>query len=240
MIKPLLTLNPFSTDPLYRQLKSVLKDAILKGHISQHEALPTMVELMNRFGISSTVVNKAYSQLEKEGLINRVRGKGTFVSYLHKVYVELPMELSQLIFFQEDSHFVTGVVMNQSSEQLDVFKNDQRIVRLNRVFTIKGVPAYQEIFLPLIDRPLLENMIKQKLFFKHFLNQKIGQMKTSSIHHHHAFTMSSLSLQQNLELQQKTPLHLVTSTIRFDDHFSMVMRTYFHGQRIVLKFGIPL
>jgi DNA-binding GntR family transcriptional regulator len=240
MLTKFLTLNPFSTDPLYRQLKGVFKDAILHGQIAQHEPLPTMVELMDRFGISSTVVNKAYSQLEKEGMIYRIRGKGTFVSYLHKSYVELPMELSQLIFFQDDSQFLTGIILKERDEQFDALKDAKQIIRFNRVFTIKGVPAYQEIFMPSIARNILEKIIDQKTFFKEFLKQKLNQVKQSSIHHHHAFTTSSPSLEQYLELTQTTPLHIVTSTLRFDHNFVLVIRTYFHGQRIVFKFGIPL
>jgi DNA-binding GntR family transcriptional regulator len=240
MLTKFLTLNPFSTDPLYRQLKGVLKDAILHGRIAQHEPLPTMAELMDRFGISSTVVNKAYSQLEKEGMIYRIRGKGTFVLYLHKSYVELPMELSQLIFFQVDSHFLTGIILKDHDEHFEAFKDAQEIVRLNRIFSIKGVPAYQEIFIPSIARHILEKIIDQKTFFKEFLKQKLTQLKQSSIHHHHAFTTSSHSLEQHLELTQTTPLHVVTSRLMFEQNFVIIMRTYFHGQRIVFKFGIPL
>jgi DNA-binding GntR family transcriptional regulator len=240
MLTKYLSLNPFSTEPLYRQLKGALKDAILVGELVQHAPLPTMVELMDEFGISSTVVNKAYAQLEKEGMIYRTRGKGTFVLYLHKAYVELPMELSHILFFQEESHFLTGIIIKESVEAIEAFKDGEEIVRFNRTFTIKGVPAYQEIFIPHLNRHILEKFIDQKTFFKEFLKQKLIQSKQTSIHHHHAFTISSSVLQQHLELSQSTPLHVVTSTLRFEQDFVIMMRTYFHGQRIVFKFGIPL
>lgn len=62
--------------PLYYQIKEWLLDSLPQPG----EQLPTELELTNRFGVSRMTVVQALRALEQEGVINRIQGKGTFVS----------------------------------------------------------------------------------------------------------------------------------------------------------------
>ncbi|GAB4247115.1 MAG: GntR family transcriptional regulator [Thermoleophilia bacterium] len=66
--------------PLYYQVMRVLKDQIVSGRYETGAQLPSESELTESFGVSRVVVRQALQLLEEEGLIRRVKGKGTFVS----------------------------------------------------------------------------------------------------------------------------------------------------------------
>lgn len=69
-----------STVPLYVQLKTILKSGIERQGIGPGEPLPGDHQLCATYGVSRTVVRQALSELEYEGVINRVKGRGTFVA----------------------------------------------------------------------------------------------------------------------------------------------------------------
>lgn len=66
--------------PLYFQVKRSLSDQILSGRLPAGEQIPSESALTASFRVSRVVVRQALQLLEDEGLIYRVRGKGTFVT----------------------------------------------------------------------------------------------------------------------------------------------------------------
>lgn len=76
-LAPVATL---ATAPLYAQIKDHLRERILDGRYAPHEQLPSESELMAAFGVSRITVRQALSELQSEGLIFRIHGKGSFVS----------------------------------------------------------------------------------------------------------------------------------------------------------------
>jgi len=66
--------------PLYYRVMRALRESIVSGEAAPGERLPTEAALMERFGVSRVVVRQALGILEDDGLIFRVRGKGTYVS----------------------------------------------------------------------------------------------------------------------------------------------------------------
>ena len=67
-------------DPKYAQVVHYLRGQIGDGTLKVGAQLPSFVELRQQFGISRTTIEKAFSLLERESLIIRQRGRGTFVS----------------------------------------------------------------------------------------------------------------------------------------------------------------
>ena len=68
--------------PVYIQLKEYLKKMITNGHLFEHQKLPSTRELCSLLSISRNTVLTAYADLEQEGLIYAVKGKGNFVSHV--------------------------------------------------------------------------------------------------------------------------------------------------------------
>lgn len=66
--------------PLYTQVKENLRERILDGSYKAHAQLPAESELSSIFGVSRITVRQALSDLQKEGVIFKIPGKGTFVS----------------------------------------------------------------------------------------------------------------------------------------------------------------
>lgn len=83
MVKPRKTpsqLLHVSPVPLYTQIKEILRDRVLDGTYQAHEQMPSESELMSTFGVSRITVRQALGDLQKEGLIFKIHGKGTYVS----------------------------------------------------------------------------------------------------------------------------------------------------------------
>jgi GntR family transcriptional regulator len=66
--------------PMYFQLKEWLSARILSGELAPGEQLPGEVELCDRLRVSRGVVRQALSELRHDGLVERRRGRGTFVA----------------------------------------------------------------------------------------------------------------------------------------------------------------
>lgn len=65
--------------PLYKKIYQFLKDGISTGEFPPDSQLPTELELADMFAVSRITSKRALVELENEGLIKRVRGKGSFV-----------------------------------------------------------------------------------------------------------------------------------------------------------------
>jgi GntR family transcriptional regulator len=74
------SLVPFAPVPLYFQLKEILRAQILDGSYPAESRMPSESELGEQFQVSRITVRQALGDLQKEGLIFKIHGKGTFVA----------------------------------------------------------------------------------------------------------------------------------------------------------------
>lgn len=68
-----------SKDPIYLQIKNQIRDAILNDQLDINESLPSIRFLAKELKVSVITTKRAYDELEKDGLINTVPGKGSFI-----------------------------------------------------------------------------------------------------------------------------------------------------------------
>ncbi len=66
--------------PIYDQITRQMKGLILRGELKEGEALPSMRLLARELRISVITTKRAYEELEREGFITTVPGKGCFVA----------------------------------------------------------------------------------------------------------------------------------------------------------------
>lgn len=66
--------------PIYDQIYSQIKDAILSGQVTEGKALPSIRALAKDLRISVITTKRAYDELENEGFIYTLPGKGCFVA----------------------------------------------------------------------------------------------------------------------------------------------------------------
>ncbi len=68
-----------SAKPIYEQVKEGIKQAIFSHELCEGEILPSVRSMANELKISFLTVKKAYDELETEGFIETIQGKGSFV-----------------------------------------------------------------------------------------------------------------------------------------------------------------
>ena len=69
-----------SSTPIYEQIKNAIINQIMDGELKEDEALPSIRALAQDIKISVMTIKKAYDELESEGYIVSIQGKGTFVA----------------------------------------------------------------------------------------------------------------------------------------------------------------
>lgn len=65
--------------PIYKQIKNQIINQIISDDLKEGESIPSIRVLANEIKISVMTIKKAYDELENEGYIKSVQGKGTFV-----------------------------------------------------------------------------------------------------------------------------------------------------------------
>jgi GntR family transcriptional regulator len=76
-----------SPDPIYEQIVRQIKTQIIAGDLAEGAPLPSIRKLAHELQISVITTKRAYEELEKEGLIDTVGGKGTFVAAQNQAFL---------------------------------------------------------------------------------------------------------------------------------------------------------
>ncbi|MEF9958628.1 MAG: GntR family transcriptional regulator [Niameybacter sp.] len=71
-----------STKPIYEQIVDQVKEQALKGILKGGDQLPSVRQLASMLTINANTVSKAYQELERQKIIETIRGRGTFVCTL--------------------------------------------------------------------------------------------------------------------------------------------------------------
>jgi DNA-binding transcriptional regulator YhcF (GntR family) len=69
-----------SNQPIYIQIMSLLKSKIASGEISGGDKLPSVRELSKELKVNPNTIQRAYQELEREGIVFTQRGMGTYVT----------------------------------------------------------------------------------------------------------------------------------------------------------------
>jgi GntR family transcriptional regulator len=93
-----LYINAAGDKPMYEQVKDGIRQAIINGELKAHELMPSVRQLSADLNVSMITTKRAYADLEQEGLIYTVAGKGTFVklediSMIQEKHVDEALEL---------------------------------------------------------------------------------------------------------------------------------------------------
>lgn len=90
-----IMLSNTSPHPIYLQIKDQIKQSILSGELAEGQLLPSIRSLAHDLQISVITTKRAYDDLEQEGLVQSVGGKGTFVSTQNKQLIR-EIQLQQI------------------------------------------------------------------------------------------------------------------------------------------------
>ncbi len=111
-----------SSEPIYKQISSQLREQILIGKLKDGEVLPSIRGLAHDLKISVITTMKAYDELAEEGLVISAKGKGYFVNSQNKELIreqhirQLEQQLNKAIYFARIAGF-------ELVEVCDIFEN---------------------------------------------------------------------------------------------------------------------
>ena len=113
--------------PIYEQIAVQIKNQIISGELNEGEALPSIRKLAQQLQISVITTKRAYEELEKEGFIDTVGGKGCFVAMQNK---ELLLEKKKKIVEDKLSDAVIeakmlGISLDELQEMLSLLYKEE-------------------------------------------------------------------------------------------------------------------
>lgn len=117
-----IIISNISKDPIYEQITKQIKDNIIKGSISEGEPLPSIRNLARELKISVITTKRAYEELEMEGFIETVPGKGSYVSSQNKdllIEKKITSIEDKLVEAIEESKTI-GLTKKDLKEMLDI------------------------------------------------------------------------------------------------------------------------
>ena len=110
-----------SSVPIYEQIKQSIINQILDGELNEDELLPSIRVLAQEIKISAMTIKKAYDELEKEGYLKSIQGKGTFVAPKN---TELAKEQAQkeIEKYIEKIVFISNKFKIDENDIIEIFK----------------------------------------------------------------------------------------------------------------------
>ena len=90
----MLTLNYRDSRPIYEQIKDGLRKLIVTGALQPDEKLPSVRAMATELAINPNTIQRAYGELEAEGYIYSIPGKGSFAAAVTEPLEIRRMELS--------------------------------------------------------------------------------------------------------------------------------------------------
>lgn len=112
----IIKLSNASDKPIYEQITEQMKQAILSGSLLPGDALPSIRMLAKELKISVMTTKRAYADLERDGFIETVAGKGSFVAARNQDF------LREELIRQIEKHLVKSMHLaktaNMSKEEL--------------------------------------------------------------------------------------------------------------------------
>lgn len=110
-----------SSEPIYLQIKDRIKAAIISGDLKPDQKLPSIRFLAKELRISVITTKRAYDELEAEGFINSVQGKGSFVSSQNKDLLreEQYRKVEDLLLKAIDQARLAGLSLDDLKEIID-------------------------------------------------------------------------------------------------------------------------
>ncbi|MCF7944570.1 MAG: GntR family transcriptional regulator [Spirochaetia bacterium] len=127
--------------PLYSQLVLIIKQCIHSGELQPGDKMPSESEICTKYEISRSTARQAFGRLEKEGLIYRRRGLGSFIANqkLRKNINSLYSFTAQTLMegMSPSSEVITFEVIEASPELMSIFKVTQSHFLLNYFYRIR-------------------------------------------------------------------------------------------------------
>ena len=114
--------------PIYEQIEEQIKSQIISGELVEGDALPSMRVLATELKISIITTKRAYEELESDGFIESVTGKGSFVKGINSDIVKENMmfAIEELLDKAVDKALLGKVSCEQLTQMLELLHSDKK------------------------------------------------------------------------------------------------------------------
>jgi len=176
-----MKLNVSSQNPLYVQLKQIIKEDISRGIYKAGQKLPPESELCTTYGVSRITVRRAITDLVEEGVLYSQQGKGSYVREAKE-----KRELISVGSFSDattasgktpSTQILSNVIIDADEKLANIFKMQQgdSVLNLHRILFIDNEPFIIETsYFPLAYLPDLEKYIGESPSTYQILKKRYG------------------------------------------------------------------
>ena len=114
--------------PIYEQIEEQIKSQIMTGELVEGEALPSMRTLAKDLKISIITTKRAYEDLERDGFIESVTGKGSFVKGINSDMVKENMmfAIEELLDTAVDKALIGKITYDELEQMLKLLYEDKK------------------------------------------------------------------------------------------------------------------
>ena len=122
-----IIVSHFSEVPAYEQIKAQIKAQILSGELSADEPLTSMRQLARDLKVSVITTTRAYGDLEAEGLIYTVQGRGCFVKgNAEMVREQYLLSVDEALRTAADKGRAAGLTLHELQAKMKEIYHEQR------------------------------------------------------------------------------------------------------------------
>lgn len=237
-----INLNKNRKPALYIQLANQIRSAITSGYLRHGDQLPTDEAICEQFNISQIVVKQAYEMLLKEGIIQRVRGKGTFV----KSIPTLIMPLNQVNTLEgqyrnlgvERNYNLVEIVQNHYLAPLYFTGLNTSFWRLVLTGHYEKSPVYlQEFIFPTETFPKLDSILHNPEVDLARLIQDLFRMRVHNVRHDLNLENLPFYDAHMLKIGSESVAHVVVSAyLNALDEVMFISRTVYPAQYVSFEY----
>lgn len=122
----MISIDMRSSIPIYEQIIIGIKELILKGILLPGDKLPSVRDLASMITINPNTISKAYSELERQKIIETIRGRGTFVAFQYEPKIQedrLNMMKEQLKRAILEAEYM-GITKTELKSMIDKFYDE--------------------------------------------------------------------------------------------------------------------
>ena len=155
---------PMSSVPLHTQIREIVRRRVLDGTYAPHSQMPSESQMMEAFSVSRITIRQALGDLQKEGLIFKVAGKGSFVAK--------PKAFQSLSRLQGFGEAMTPSGYETFSQVLSTKRMKASEVVANRLALPIGAPVFEIQRLRYLNR---EPISVDQSYFPLALGERLAQ-----------------------------------------------------------------
>lgn len=104
--------------PIYEQVVEKLSDLMVRGVLEQDSQLPSVRSLAMELSINPNTIQRAYAELERQGYIYSVKGKGSFVAENHQILEQKKKSVFDTLRGVVEEAKNLGITMLELQEQI--------------------------------------------------------------------------------------------------------------------------